>query len=256
MRRMADSDNAANLPTGWDLYAGYVDGKYRSYAPAVARFGASKVVPIAVFSTTNAGTVGDVESEDMTAAGAVAWVRMRRAAGVDPTIYTSVANWSAVQLAFEAAGVAQPHYWLAAYPGNGQALYPGSIAHQYADVGPYDASVVADYWPGVDHAPTPAPPPYRPAPVPVYFPGDNMQVQNLPILVKGGSGWYPSPVNAAKFVAGWIAVENPDITHGYDNVPTVIEASATPGPNSPNGALILRGLVPDGTYTLVAWFTD
>ena len=34
MRRMADSTNAANLPTGWDLYAGYIDGRFQSYGPA------------------------------------------------------------------------------------------------------------------------------------------------------------------------------------------------------------------------------
>ena len=96
----------------------------------------------------------------MTPQTAVNWVRMRRNAGVDPTVYCSLAAWGAVQAAFTDAGTAQPHYWIAAYPGNGQQLYAGSIAHQYADVGNlYDASVVADFWPGVDKQPAPTPPP-------------------------------------------------------------------------------------------------
>ena len=151
---MADATNPANLPVGWDLYGGYIDGKYQSYAGAVARFGAAKCVPIAVFSTTNNGLVGDCENGDMTPSTAVNWVVMRRAAGVDPTIYCSEAAWSAVQNAFNAAGVPQPHYWIAAYPGIGPQLYPGSHAHQYQDVDNlYDASVVADFWPGVDSNP-------------------------------------------------------------------------------------------------------
>lgn len=182
LRYMADSTNAANMPTlrtllrhrtfsptkaafrivarlpaGWDLYAGYVDGRWQTYGPAVLRFGSARVVPIAVFSTTNAGLVGDVENGDMTPQTAVSWVVMRRKAGVDPTIYCSLSLWPTVRAAFQTAGVPEPHYWIAAYPGNGEQLYPGSIAHQYADVGPYDASVVAVYWPGFDASPSPAP---------------------------------------------------------------------------------------------------
>lgn len=84
-----------------------------------------------------------------------------------------------------------------------------------------------------------------------------MQTLNIPVIVKGGSGWSPSPVNPAKLIGAWVAVENPDLTGGvYSNVPTVIEASATPGPHSPNGVIVLRGLVPDATYTVVATFSD
>lgn len=239
----------AALPDGWDLYAGYVDGRYPSYQPAVARFGAEKCIPIAVFSTTNAGLVGDCENGDMTPTTAVSWVVMRRRSGVDPTIYCSLALWPTVKAAFAAANVAEPHWWIAAYPGNGAQLYDGSIAHQYSDAGPYDESVVADFWPGFDPITPPAP-----NSPPVHYPGDNVQSQNVSVQMSGGNGWIPSPVNAAKFIGGWFAVENPDKVGHYDTVPTVVQASATPGPNTPNGAIVARGLVPDGQYTLVLWF--
>lgn len=151
---MADSVTVANLPVGFDLYGAYLDGAYANYEQAVARFTASKVVGIAVFPTTNAGIVGDCESGDMTPLTAVTWVVMRRKSGADPTIYCSEAAWQAVQLAFCWAGVPEPHYWIAAYPGNGQQLYAGAVAHQWIDHGPYDESIVADYWPGVDPPPS------------------------------------------------------------------------------------------------------
>jgi murein L,D-transpeptidase YcbB/YkuD len=72
---------------------------------------------------------------------------------VDPTVYCSLSAWPTVRAAFAAAHVAEPHWWIAAYPGNGPNLYPGSIAHQYANPGLVDISVVADHWPGVDTAP-------------------------------------------------------------------------------------------------------
>lgn len=160
---MADSIDAAAPPVGYDLYAGYVDGRtdWQSYPGLVARFGSAKVVPIAVFSSTNAGIIGDGEKGDMLPPQLVQWVVMRRRAGVDPTGYCSFDAWGSYKQAFSAAGVPQPHWMIAAYPGIGPLLYTGSVAHQYADVGPngenIDVSVVANYWPGVD--PTPTPPP-------------------------------------------------------------------------------------------------
>jgi hypothetical protein len=154
---MADSVTASNLPTGFDLYGAYVDGAYKNYAQVEALF-PGKVVGIAVFSTTNDGIVGDCESGDMTPQSAVTWVQMRRAAGVIPTIYCSEAAWSGVQQAFTQAGTTLPNWWIAAYPGIGPTLYPGSVAHQWIDHGPYDESVVADFWPGVDKPLPPTPP--------------------------------------------------------------------------------------------------
>jgi hypothetical protein len=151
---MADSVTPANLPAGFDLYGAYVDGVYKNYAQVDAMY-PGRVVGIAVFPTTDDGIVGDCETGDMTPQTAVIWVRARRVMGVDPTIYCSAAIWQQVRDAFDAADIDQPHYWIAAYPGIGPELYPGSVAHQWIDHGPYDESVVADYWPGVDPPPQP-----------------------------------------------------------------------------------------------------
>jgi len=166
MRRCYDAITPTNIPTNAQMVAGYVDGKYAWTAAEWARFPHAVKVRIAVFSSTNDGHVLDVEPGCSTAANAPGWVVRRRKAGIDPTVYCSLSAWPTVKAAFHNAGVADPHWWVAAYPGNGPNLYPGSVAHQYANPGPVDISVVADYWPGVDHIsaspaspfPTTAPP--------------------------------------------------------------------------------------------------
>lgn len=155
MRIMYDSVAPSAIPTTAQLVAGYVDGAWAWPAAAWARFPNSIHVPIAVFTSTDAGIVGDCEQGDMTPQTAVQWVQMRRRAGVDPTIYCSEGNWASVIAAFDTAGVTRPHWWVAAYPGGGAVIPAGAVAHQYADPnsgsgGNYDISAVADYWPGVD----------------------------------------------------------------------------------------------------------
>ena len=149
---MYDSVTASNIPTTAQMVAGYIDGRYAWSLADWARFPNSVKVRIAVFSSTNGGHVLDVEPGCSTPASAPGWVLRRRAAGVDPTVYCNTATWPTVRAAFAAQGVPEPHWWIAAYPGIGPVLYPGSVAHQYADPGPYDLSVVADFWPGVDSA--------------------------------------------------------------------------------------------------------
>lgn len=151
MRRLADACTPSNLPAGFDLLASYVDGRCAS----------DRDDPVRISSlATNAGNVGDCEPSNPPPATWVRWVRQRRAAGVDPTIYCaddSLSDFFAgfrhrdVIAAFEAAGEPQPHYWLSK-PG-ATAIPPGAVAVQVAlgvDGDRYDVSLVADYWPGVD----------------------------------------------------------------------------------------------------------
>lgn len=145
-----------------DLVAGYVDGLYKWSDADWSRFPTAVKVRIAVFSSTNDGHVLDVERGNATPAQSVDWVLLRRAAGVDPTVYMNLSTWPVVRAAFQARGVPEPHYWVADY--DGVAVIPaGAVAKQYADdqlLGvPWDISVVAAYWPGVDPAPIPAPDP-------------------------------------------------------------------------------------------------
>jgi len=154
-RTMYDAITPANIPVTAQMVAGYVDGKYAWTAASWARFPHSVKARIAVFSSTNDGHILDVEAGCSSPANAPGWVVRRRAKGIDPTVYCSLSAWPTVRTAFHNAGVTEPHWWIAAYPGNGPNLYPGAVAHQYANPGPVDISVVADYWPGVDPKPAP-----------------------------------------------------------------------------------------------------
>jgi hypothetical protein len=151
---MYDGVDATRLPVSAQLVAGYVDGLYTWSAADWDRFPHSVKVRVAVFSTTNDGQVLDVEPGNATPAQSVDWVLMRRRAGVDPTVYMNMSTWPTVRSAFQARGVAEPHYWVAEYDGV-ETIPAGAVAKQYYnnnDLG-YDLSVVADYWPGVDASP-------------------------------------------------------------------------------------------------------
>lgn len=154
MRTMYDDVDAANIPADATLMAGYVDGSWPSYNAMKARFPHATVVPIAVSWRTNAGTVLDCEKGDATPSECPSWVVMRRARGVDPTIYCNSDTWPAVRQAFQGAHIPEPHYWIAQW--DDQPTIPaGAVAKQYKNGSTYDTSVVAAYWPGVDPIPTP-----------------------------------------------------------------------------------------------------
>ena len=160
MRTMYDSVTAGDIPTNAKMVAGYVSGKWKWSQSDWARFPNAVKVRIATQASVNDGVVLDVEPGDATPAQAPGWVTMRRAAGVDPTVYCGLTSLPAVQAAFTAAHVAQPHYWVARYD-NSPTLPAGVVAKQYINPptsgGHYDLSAVVDYWPGVDPAPIEGP---------------------------------------------------------------------------------------------------
>ncbi len=153
MRIMYDSTSPAAIPTTAEIVGGYCDGIYQWSLADWQRFPNAIHVPIACFATTNAGTVLDIETGCSTPGQAPHWVIMRRAAGVDPTVYVNHSNWDLTRAAFMLQGIPEPHYWLATLDGS-QPWAPGLVAIQYAGSnmsgGHYDLSAVADYWPGVD----------------------------------------------------------------------------------------------------------
>lgn len=170
-----DGINAANIPSGAPIAGGYADGLYIWSAADWARFGGLRV-PIVVNPTHDLGTVYDCEVGNGTPADAVPWVVMRREAGVDPTVYCGQSSWwAAIIAAFNSAGVAQPHYWVASYD-QVPSIPPGAVAKQYADPGPYDLSAVVPFWPGVDSGPAPLPVPLAP------------QEDDMPYILTGPSG--------------------------------------------------------------------
>lgn len=152
---MYDAVSPSAIPTSAQIVAGYLPpSRYAWSAQDWARFPNAVHVKIAIFASTNDGHVLDVEPGCASPSEAPGWVVKRRAAGVDPTVYCNLSTWPTVQAAFKAAGVTQPHYWIAHY-GTGAVIPAGAVAVQYADPpggsgGNYDISAVADHWPGVD----------------------------------------------------------------------------------------------------------
>jgi hypothetical protein len=163
-RTMFDSITATDIPASARLVAGYVqaDPSFGWSDADWARFPAAVKVRIATRAWINDGHVLDVETGDATPVQAPGWAQMRRAAGVDPTVYCNGSTLGAVQAAFAAAGIPEPHYWIAHYD-NVPVVPAGVVAKQYindpASGGHYDLSAVADYWPGVDPEPAPTPAP-------------------------------------------------------------------------------------------------
>lgn len=192
MRFMADSTDAADLPVGKDLYAGYVDGAWPSYDAIKARFPAATVVGICTNPGNSAGVVGDGPPDDGSWDEWVQWVQRRRGAGVDPTMYTDASGWQSGKTAFAAHNVPEPHWWIADWTGTAAEPPAGAVALQYASPsegsgGHFDLSTVADYWPGVDPAPAPAPDP-TPAPAPEPAPTTYTDAGPLPELRDGVKG--------------------------------------------------------------------
>jgi hypothetical protein len=168
-------EDAANLeyidPATIDLIAYYVDGKYVPSNAQLARFAGKVHVPISVNPSGNLGVVLDGAPDNGSTGEEPGWVARRRAAGVDPTVYTTLSLWSSLVQAMNAAHVAQPHWWIADWTGTPN-MIDGAVAHQYQNNGTkWDRSVVADYWPGIDPvSKAPAPPSKPPVTQPVSGP--------------------------------------------------------------------------------------
>lgn len=160
VRYMYDSVSPGNIPSSATMVACYADGLYANVGAMQARFPRATVVTIAVRHTTRAHVL-DVETGDATPAEAVQWLTQTMA-DLDNghlTIYCNMSVWPTVRAVIRSAGVTEPNYWVARYD-NDPTLPAGAVAKQYiGDYNGYDKSVVADYWPGVDPAPTPSPKP-------------------------------------------------------------------------------------------------
>lgn len=90
---MYDDVNVSLIPVSAQAVAGYVDGRWPTYAQLVKKFPhAQHVVSIAVFPSDNAEVL-DVEPGDATVAQAADWVKRQKARGVKkPVVYTA-ASW-------------------------------------------------------------------------------------------------------------------------------------------------------------------
>lgn len=156
VRRMYDSVDAGAIPAAADMVGGYVDGRYAWSLADWSRFADAIKVRISAIGSNINAHVFDVEVGCIwPPARVVPLVVAARKIGIDPTVYVNERNdWGPTKAAFDAAGVAHPHWWVANYDGREDYLSPGAVARQYANppmVGFHaDASAVADFWPGVD----------------------------------------------------------------------------------------------------------
>lgn len=200
-------------PASVDLIGYYVDGNYVPTASQLARFAGKVHVPISVNPRGNLGVVGDGPPDNGSWDEWVTWVARRRGSGVDPTMYTNLSSWPTAIQAFNRAGVALPHWWIAEWNGRAE-MIQGAVAHQYDSVGnQWDDSVAADYWPGIDpvhNQPPPPAPPSRPAPPPGPTPAQLLRQANQRneeddmILVHDPSG-------AISLISGSLFVHVPSI---------------------------------------------
>jgi hypothetical protein len=132
-----------------DYTCGYVDGNWPSYQGMVARF--PNAIPVSITAIPGSAASADAqmcdgESGDYTPQQAALWGQIRVGMGFVPGQYCSLSNWPAYLSAYQALKIFDVDWWIAAYPGNGPALYEGSIGHQFVDHGSYDESVFQNGW--------------------------------------------------------------------------------------------------------------
>lgn len=148
---MLDSVTVANLPSGADAYAGYVDGAFQNYQALKARFGGhAHLLSIAVFASDNAECL-DIETGDATPAQAPAWVRRQHGRGIRrPVLYASASVMGTVSTTLHGAGLARSSYrlWSAHYNGHAHICGPATCA--YPGVPPCDGTQWRDNAPGVN----------------------------------------------------------------------------------------------------------
>lgn len=90
---MYDDVNVSLIPVTAQAVAGYVDGRWPTYAQLVKKFPhAKRVVSIAVFPSDNAEAL-DVEPGDATVAQAASWVKRQHARGLKKPIVYTAASW-------------------------------------------------------------------------------------------------------------------------------------------------------------------
>jgi len=152
---MYDSTDASDIPAKATMVAGYVDGNFRNVDALKKRFPKAQVVSITVLGAPGAD-VCDTEPGNISIPHAAQWAANEVTAGRKPTLYCMASAWDDVKAAVKALGIAgKVSYWVAQYDGKAE-IPKGAVAKQYADPkqsgGHFDLSIVADHWPGVDHA--------------------------------------------------------------------------------------------------------
>jgi hypothetical protein len=140
-----------------EIVMGYDDGNWPDADQLAQMFGTRTVIRITTNPNDNEGDMLDIEKGDAGPDDAPGWTTRRRVAGhIGPLSYFPDSWRAQVTTAFVDQKVPQGGLFAAAYPGRGAELQePGDVGHQYDSNNDYDISVVVDYLPGIDPAPTP-----------------------------------------------------------------------------------------------------
>ena len=127
--RMADSITPANLPPGYDAYAGYVDGRWPDFRAEVQRFPGKHILSITVLGGNDVADCCDIETGDLDPQSGAAWIARRIAAGVHrPVAYASTGIMASVLTHLAMAGVqrSQVRLWSAHYGAGQHICGPGT----------------------------------------------------------------------------------------------------------------------------------
>lgn len=114
---MFDDVTVDLLPSGYDAYAGYVDGIYANISQIKARFPSAHILTIAVRSSDVADAL-DIEPGDAQNTDGPGWFRRALAAGITkPCLYTSASNVDALVAEMTKGGIPRSAYrlWSAHY---------------------------------------------------------------------------------------------------------------------------------------------
>ena len=216
---MYDAIDPSSIPSSVpapDYALGYVDGRWPSYAAMSRRF--PTAIPVSISAIPGSphalNAQGcDGETGDYTPEQAAQFVQKKLAQGRIPFVYCSLAAWDTYR-----AAVTDPRvdWMIAAYPGNGPNLYPGTVAHQFIDHGTYDESVVIDGWqPGRPITqPTPTPEEKMPVTPVIAFAGTQHVLQasynTLWHKIYTSSGWKNQPITSPNGGTANISLTIPD----------------------------------------------
>lgn len=153
---MADSIRPPDLIAGYDAYATYVDGDFKTDAAVRARFPGSHILSLTVLGGSAVADGVDCEQFDVSAPGSVAWALQRLSAGAfRPCIYASIGDrMPSVVQELNAAGIAldRVRLWSAHY-GQGEHICGPSTCPEGKRLGvPMDGTQWTDKATGYNHA--------------------------------------------------------------------------------------------------------
>jgi len=199
---MYDAIDLSQIPASAPAVAGYVSGRWPTFAHLRGQFPHALLLSIAITAGENADCL-DIETGDATPADAAGWYERQKARGITrPCLYASASVMeSDVVPVMMAAGIGRNavRLWSAHYTGVPHICGPSSCGLMSIEADgtqwtnraggrDLDESLLVAGFFDAAPAPAPKPPPPRPAPAPVSDPVPVWQeaiLNKLPVLAEG-----------------------------------------------------------------------